>query len=123
MFMDPEVISSKLVIFISVVVDGQVVKQWCIADEQYPDEELQRDLDWACGSGRANCSAIQENQPCYYPNTVRDHASYAFNSYWQKFKNQGGSCKFNAAALLTELDPSNKNPLTNLILMFFLIQN
>ncbi|KAF8414238.1 hypothetical protein HHK36_002238 [Tetracentron sinense] len=86
--------------------DGQF-EQWCIADEQTPDDELQTALDWACGRGGANCSRIQRNQPCYFPNTVKDHASYAFNNYYQKFKNKGASCYFNGAAMATELDPSH----------------
>ncbi|KDO58432.1 hypothetical protein CISIN_1g033379mg [Citrus sinensis] len=83
-------------------------EQWCIADEQTPDDELQAAMDWACGNG-ADCSKIQMNQPCYYPNTTRDHASYAFNSYFQKFKNKGGSCYFKGAAVITELDPSHNS--------------
>ncbi|XAR53866.1 Glucan endo-1,3-beta-D-glucosidase [Bertholletia excelsa] len=85
--------------------DGQY-EEWCVADEQTPDEELQRALDWACGNG-ADCSKIQVNQPCYLPNTVRDHASVAFNSYYQKLKHKGASCYFNSAAIITSLDPSH----------------
>uniref|UniRef100_A0A6N2MG73 X8 domain-containing protein n=1 Tax=Salix viminalis TaxID=40686 RepID=A0A6N2MG73_SALVM len=88
--------------------DGEL-EQWCIADEQTPDGELQIALDWACGKGGADCSKIQVNQPCYLPNTVRDHASYAFNSYFQKFKHKGGSCYFKGAAIITELDPSHSS--------------
>ncbi|XP_074366088.1 glucan endo-1,3-beta-glucosidase 4 [Apium graveolens] len=84
-------------------------EQWCIADEQTPDVELQAGLDWACGKGGADCSKIQVNQPCYLPNTVRDHASYAFNNYYQKYKNRGGTCYFKAAAMTTELDPSHNS--------------
>ncbi|ONK67432.1 uncharacterized protein A4U43_C06F20190 [Asparagus officinalis] len=82
-------------------------KEWCIADEQTPNDVLQQALDWACGFGGADCNLIQPNKPCYLPNTVRDHASYAFNSYWQKFKNKGASCYFNSAAMVTDLDPSH----------------
>ncbi|XP_077214270.1 carbohydrate-binding X8 domain superfamily protein [Tasmannia lanceolata] len=87
--------------------DAQLGPQWCVADEQTPDEVLQKALDWACGRGGADCRKIQKNQPCYFPNTLKDHASYAFNSYWQKFKNVGGSCYFSAAAMVTDLDPSH----------------
>ncbi|WCJ37410.1 Carbohydrate-binding X8 domain superfamily protein [Euphorbia peplus] len=82
------------------------LEQWCIADEQTPDDELQMAIDWTCGKGGANCSMIQLDKPCYLPNTVKAHASYAFNDYFQKFKNKGGSCYFKGAALITELDPS-----------------
>ncbi|KAL3714607.1 glucan endo-1,3-beta-glucosidase 4 [Eucalyptus grandis] len=82
-------------------------EQWCVADEQTPDDELQAAMDWACAQGGVDCTAIQVNQPCYLPNTVRAHASYAFNSYYQKFKSSGGSCYFRSAAMTTELDPSH----------------
>ncbi|XP_028102599.1 glucan endo-1,3-beta-glucosidase 4-like [Camellia sinensis] len=82
-------------------------EQWCVADDQTPDDELQAAMDWACGKGGANCSEIQVNQPCYLPNTVRDHASYAFNNYYQNFKHKGASCYFNGGAITTELDPSH----------------
>ncbi|KAA0046037.1 glucan endo-1,3-beta-glucosidase 12 isoform X1 [Cucumis melo var. makuwa] len=85
---------------------GGEFEQWCVADEQIPDDELQMALDWACGKGGANCSSIQPNQPCFNPNTVKDHASFAFNNYFQSFKHQGGSCFFKGAAIITELDPS-----------------
>ncbi|KAM7495277.1 hypothetical protein LguiB_029886 [Lonicera macranthoides] len=81
-------------------------EQWCIADEQTSDSELQVALDWACGKGGGDCSKIQVNQPCYLPNNVRDHASYAFNNYYQKFKHKGATCWFRGAAMTTELDPS-----------------
>ncbi|KAE8646799.1 glucan endo-1,3-beta-glucosidase 4 isoform X2 [Cucumis sativus] len=88
-------------------VEGGEFEQWCVADEQTPDDELQMALDWACGRGGANCSSIQPNQPCFNPNTVKDHASFAFNNYFQSFKHQGGSCFFKGAAIITELDPSH----------------
>ncbi|KAG6535174.1 glucan endo-1,3-beta-glucosidase 1-like [Zingiber officinale] len=88
--------------------DGDdLLKQWCIADEQTPDDVLQAALDWACGPGGADCKMILPNKPCYLPNTIKDHASFAFNSYWQKYKNQGGSCYFSAAAMVSDLNPSH----------------
>ncbi|EEF39509.1 glucan endo-1,3-beta-glucosidase 4 [Ricinus communis] len=88
--------------------DGQF-EEWCIADEQTPDQELQIALDWACGKGGADCRMIQEHQPCYLPNTVKDHASFAFNNYYQKFKHKGATCYFSAAAMITDLDPSHSS--------------
>lgn len=81
-------------------------EQWCVADVQASDAELQAALNYTCGEGGADCSKIQENQPCYLPNTLKDHASFAFNSYYQKFKHSGASCYFNSAAITTEKDPS-----------------
>ncbi|CAL4919104.1 unnamed protein product [Urochloa decumbens] len=84
-------------------------KQWCISDEQTPDDFLQQALNWACSPGGADCTMIEPNKSCYLPNTVRDHASYAFNNYWRKFKKHGGTCYFNAAAIVTDLDPSHNS--------------
>ncbi|KAL9243978.1 hypothetical protein vseg_017803 [Gypsophila vaccaria] len=86
--------------------DGDLPPEWCVVDVQTPDDVLQGTLNWACGDGGANCTMIQENQPCHDPSTLQNHASYAFNSYFQKFKHQGGNCYFNGAALITALDPS-----------------
>ncbi|CAM8995666.1 unnamed protein product [Rhodiola kirilowii] len=98
-----------LVLFSVLQISYGEFEQWCVADPQTPDEQLQVALDWACGRGGADCSKIQVNQPCYLPNTVKDHAAYAFNSYYQKFKNKGATCYFKGAAMITELDPSYKS--------------
>ncbi|PON90258.1 X8 domain containing protein [Trema orientale] len=86
--------------------DGQL-EEWCIADPQTPEDELQNAIKWACEQGGADCSKIQANQPCFWPNTTIDHASCVFNDYYQKFKHKGGSCYFRAAAMVTALDPSH----------------
>lgn len=82
------------------------MEEYCVVDEQTPDEELRKAMEWACEKGGADCSKIQEKQSCYFPNTLKDHASFVFNDYYQKFKHKGGSCYFKAAALVTALDPS-----------------
>lgn len=73
---------------------------------QTPDNELESAINWACGQQDVKCSMIQENQPCYQPNTTKDHADFVFNSYFQNHKNKGGNCYFNGAAIITEKDPS-----------------
>ncbi|KAL5729700.1 hypothetical protein ACHQM5_002611 [Ranunculus cassubicifolius] len=83
-------------------------EQWCIADEQTPDDLLQQALDWACGQKDVDCTKLQApNGVCYHPNTLVAHASYAFNSYYQKYKHRGASCYFKGAAITTEIDPSH----------------
>jgi len=79
---------------------------YCIAMAGVDTKTLQTALDWACGPGRANCSEIQPGEPCYQPNNVQSHASYAFDSYYQKQGRASGSCDFKGVAMVTTSDPS-----------------
>ncbi|OMO97049.1 hypothetical protein CCACVL1_04686 [Corchorus capsularis] len=78
---------------------------WCVAKPTVPDSIIQAAMDYACGSG-ADCKSIQPNEPCFQPNTLIAHASYAFNSYWQNKKGSGGTCDFGGTAMLVTVDPS-----------------
>lgn len=78
---------------------------WCVAKPTVPDPIIKQAMDYACGSG-ADCKEIQPNGPCYEPNTMLAHASYAFNSYWQNRKAAGGTCDFGGTAMLVTVDPS-----------------
>nr|GMD04885.1 glucan endo-1,3-beta-glucosidase 1 [Ipomoea batatas] len=80
---------------------------YCIAMDGIDKKTLQAALDWACGPGMANCSEIQPGESCYQPNDVKNHASYAFNSYYQKEGKSIGSCDFKGAATITTTDPSH----------------
>ncbi|GMG99308.1 hypothetical protein Nepgr_001148 [Nepenthes gracilis] len=78
---------------------------WCVAKPSVPLPIIQEAMDYACGSG-ADCSFIQPDQACFEPNTLLAHASYAFNSYWQRTKVAGGTCDFGGVAILVTVDPS-----------------
>ncbi|KAL2933909.1 PLASMODESMATA CALLOSE-BINDING PROTEIN 3 [Bienertia sinuspersici] len=82
---------------------------WCVAKPSVPDPIIQEAMNYACGSG-ADCGPIQPNGPCFHPNTILAHASYAFNSYWQRTKVAGGTCSFGGTAILVTVDPSKFTP-------------
>nr|GMC60060.1 glucan endo-1,3-beta-glucosidase 12 [Ipomoea batatas] len=79
---------------------------WCVAKPNVPPETLKEAMDYACGEGGADCEAIRPHGSCYFPNTIVAHASYAFNSYWQRSKKVGGTCGFEGTAMLINSDPS-----------------
>ncbi|KAL2477802.1 mucin-2-like [Forsythia ovata] len=80
-------------------------QSWCVVKNGVPETTLQSALDYACGIGGADCSAIQQGASCYNPNSLQYHASFAFNSYYQKNPAQT-SCDFGGTAVLTNVNPS-----------------
>ncbi|EPS70802.1 hypothetical protein M569_03956, partial [Genlisea aurea] len=57
---------------------------WCVTNVVSSPAALQGFIDYACG--KYDCSAIQQGGPCFEPNTVIDHASYALDLV---YKNSG----------------------------------
>ncbi|XP_042426792.1 glucan endo-1,3-beta-glucosidase 4-like isoform X1 [Zingiber officinale] len=78
---------------------------FCVANSSADSSALKRGLDWACGPGSANCSAIQPGQPCYQANNLVALASYAFNDYYHRTQASGGTCSFGNTAMITRTDP------------------
>ncbi|GJW56705.1 glucan endo-1,3-beta-glucosidase 13-like protein [Tanacetum coccineum] len=79
---------------------------WCVASPAASQADLQNALDWACGLGMTDCSQIRPGGPCYLPDTLFSHASFAFNSYYQQNGNSDVACNFGGAATLTKSNPS-----------------
>ncbi|XP_016487738.1 uncharacterized protein LOC107807818 [Nicotiana tabacum] len=86
----------------------QIVKvkaTWCVTRSDASETALQNALDYACSSG-ADCVTLLENGLCFLPNTIQAHASYAFNSYYQRRNRAPGSCEFAGTATIAKTDPS-----------------
>ncbi|EXC16965.1 hypothetical protein L484_021622 [Morus notabilis] len=78
---------------------------WCVARSDASTLALQTALDYSCSAG-ADCLPLQANGLCFLPNTIQAHASYAFNSYYQRKAMSPGSCDFSGTATVAQSDPS-----------------
>ncbi|KAH6781637.1 plasmodesmata callose-binding protein 3 [Perilla frutescens var. hirtella] len=84
---------------------GHSSASWCVCKDGLGDAALQKTLDYACGAG-ADCNPTHQSGPCFQPNTVRSHCSYAVNSYFQKNRQQPTACDFSGTAIISTSDPS-----------------
>ncbi|XP_043701957.1 glucan endo-1,3-beta-glucosidase 2-like isoform X2 [Telopea speciosissima] len=80
---------------------------YCTARDGADPKMLQAALDWACGPGKVDCSALLQGQPCYEPDNVAAHASYAFDAYYHQKGMDSGTCYFNGVAAITTTNPSH----------------
>ncbi|GLU21289.1 hypothetical protein SLE2022_374350 [Rubroshorea leprosula] len=80
-------------------------KQWCLPKEGADEDFLQRNIDYVCGLG-VDCSPIQEGGECFFPDTVRAHAAYAMNAYYQSTGKHQYDCDFAQTGAMTDTDPS-----------------
>lgn len=80
---------------------------YCICKDGVSDQQLQKNIDYACGAG-ADCTPITQNGPCYNPNTIKDHCNYAVNSYYQRKGAAGATCDFTGTATTSPNPPTSK---------------
>ncbi|OAY55352.1 PLASMODESMATA CALLOSE-BINDING PROTEIN 3 [Manihot esculenta] len=108
-----EALSKKLIfiLFVIIIILETVTilptaeGNWCVARSDASNQALQTAIDYACSAG-ADCIPIQSNGLCFLPNTIQAHASYAFNSYFQRKAMAPGSCDFSGTATVAKTDPS-----------------
>jgi hypothetical protein len=78
---------------------------WCVANPGVGDGRLKTALDYACGHG-ADCGPIQTGGACFQPDTMASHASYAFNSYYQRNSRARVACDFSGSGSVVYQQPS-----------------
>ncbi|KAJ7961612.1 Glucan endo-1,3-beta-glucosidase-like protein [Quillaja saponaria] len=81
-------------------------KIWCVVAKEANRSALGSALSYACSQGNKTCDPLQPGKPCFKPDSILWHASYAFSSYWAQFRKSGGTCYFNGLATQTTKDPS-----------------
>ncbi|CAN0915745.1 PLASMODESMATA CALLOSE-BINDING PROTEIN 3 [Linum grandiflorum] len=97
--------SAVLLLLLNSLIRVEASSLWCVARSDASFQALQTALDYACWAG-ADCTPIQPNGLCFLPNTIQAHASYAFNSYFQRKSMSPGSCDFSGTANIARTDPS-----------------
>ncbi|KAG5534338.1 hypothetical protein RHGRI_022463 [Rhododendron griersonianum] len=91
----------------SVLANDTTNQTFCTVKDGVDTKMLQAALDWACGPGKVDCSPILQGQPCYEPDTVAAHATYAFDTYYHQMGKAPGTCDFNGVAAITTTNPSH----------------
>ncbi|KAK1577187.1 hypothetical protein Q3G72_019654 [Acer saccharum] len=91
----------------SVLANDTTNQTYCTAKDGSDPKMLQAALDWACGPGKVDCSALLQGKPCYEPDNVIAHATYAFDTYYHQMGKSPEACNFNGVAAITTTDPSH----------------
>ncbi|XP_031486823.1 glucan endo-1,3-beta-glucosidase-like [Nymphaea colorata] len=83
-------------------------KKWCVPKADVDGGALQKNIDYVCSSG-VDCSPIQPGGACFQPSTVKSHAAYAMNAYFQSAGRHDFNCDFAGTGVMTATDPSYGN--------------
>lgn len=81
-------------------------KRWCVPRTGSGDAALQANINWVCGNVGVDCTPIQAGGACFDPNTIRSHAAYVMNAYYQANGHQDFNCDFSSTGVVVEADPS-----------------
>ncbi|KAI3925122.1 hypothetical protein MKW98_009772 [Papaver atlanticum] len=90
----------------STIKDEDLETTYCVAKSFGANmDSMAAALSWTCGV--VDCSILQPGSPCFEPDSLAAHASFAFNLYYQKNNRMNGSCDFNGTAMITSTNPSH----------------
>ncbi|RZC78762.1 hypothetical protein C5167_002956 [Papaver somniferum] len=82
-------------------------KQWCVPTQTATDAQLQANINYVCSQGTVDCKPIQAGGACFNPNSLKAHAVYAMNAYYQKSGRHAFNCDFSKTGVITSADPSH----------------
>lgn len=81
-------------------------RRWCVPAPAADAAVLQENIDFVCGQGGIDCSAIRLGGSCYEPDTLQAHAAYAMNLYFRSNGDHEFDCEFGHTGVVTTADPS-----------------
>ncbi|KAF3516748.1 hypothetical protein DY000_02061409, partial [Brassica cretica] len=81
--------------------------KWCVAKSGATNAQLQANINWVCSQGGVDCKPIQAGGSCFNPSSLRMHASFVMNAYFQKNGRSDGSCHFSGTGVVVRSNPSN----------------
>ncbi|KAH0454736.1 hypothetical protein IEQ34_016660 [Dendrobium chrysotoxum] len=79
-------------------------RTWCVAKPSADEATLLNILQYACSM--TGCKSLQKNSPCFIPDNLISHASFAMNLYYHAMGRNSWNCHFNGTGLIVITDPS-----------------
>eukprot|EP01130_Rhizamoeba_saxonica_P001598 TRINITY_DN1145_c0_g1_i4.p1 TRINITY_DN1145_c0_g1~~TRINITY_DN1145_c0_g1_i4.p1 ORF type:complete len:262 (+),score=43.82 TRINITY_DN1145_c0_g1_i4:91-876(+) len=97
----------------------------CQVKEDADMNEVYHALSWVCSDGKVDCTPIRPGGSRFYPDTLVDHANWAYNEYYQRVKKQQGpgACSFGHTAHLVDPDSQVVNSRNVLFSTFLEVNN
>ncbi|XP_010435755.2 PREDICTED: glucan endo-1,3-beta-glucosidase-like [Camelina sativa] len=80
-------------------------KTWCVVTSTVTDAQLETNINFGCKL-ILDCRRILPGGSCYVPNTLKSHASFVMNSYYQSHDRTKEACSFNNTGRIVTRDPS-----------------
>lgn len=85
--------------------ESSASKKWCVPKTNASEKALQANIDYVCSNG-IDCGPIKNGGACFKPDSLRSHAAYAMNAFYQKSGRHNSDCDFGTTGVITDKDPS-----------------
>ncbi|XP_051121780.1 major pollen allergen Ole e 10-like [Andrographis paniculata] len=88
-------------------------KKWCVPRDDATDVALMGIMAFVCNWKPDCCTGVLPGGDCYQPGqivkahlTIREHAAYVMNNYFQSRGGKDSDCGFSGFGMITDVDPS-----------------